>query len=318
MNENEHNNFTKEILAGLKDHPKHLPSKYFYDEKGDKLFQQIMSMPEYYLTRTELSILKKHKKDILLDFKGNKNGFDLIELGAGDGLKTKILLHELLEQNLNFTYKPIDISLNALSGLKKSLQSEMKNLAVETIHGDYFESLKNIDSSGGRNKLVLFLGSNIGNLKLHESAHFLELLSESLNKDDSVLIGFDLMKSKDIIGPAYNDEHGITAAFNMNLLNRINNTSGANFNLHNFIHKPIYNEQTGLAESYIVSKVKQSVYISSIDEHVLFEEGEEIHTEISQKYNHEMIMAMIAKTNLNLKHIYKDDKNYYANYLFTK
>jgi len=310
------NTFTREILEGLQADPKHLPSKYFYDEVGDRLFQQIMDLPEYYLTRTELKILEQNKTAIVSDFDPNHQGFDLVELGAGDGLKTKVLLHELLRQNVKFTYKPLDISLNALTGLKKNLQSEMKGLPVEIINGDYFSSLKKIKENP-RHKLILFLGSNIGNLSIPEGTGFLRQLAENLNAQDGLLVGFDLKKDPAVILPAYNDASGVTAAFNKNLLSRINTELNANFNLNNFIHYPVYNPHAGTAKSYLVSTSAQSVYLAKLGVTISFHAWESIHTEISQKYSHNMIEKMAKAAGLKVKEIYTDEKNYYANYLFT-
>ncbi len=310
------NTFAVDILEGLQDNPKHLSSKYFYDEVGDHLFQKIMDLPEYYLTRTELKILEQNKAAIIRDFDPHNSGFDLLELGAGDGMKTKVLLHELLREKVNFTYKPLDISLNALTGLKQALQNEMRTLSVEIIHGDYFSSLQNIKGST-KHKLILFLGSNIGNLTLPAATEFLKHLAENLNPQDGLLIGFDLKKDPAIILPAYNDASGVTAAFNKNLLSRINKEFGGNFNLNNFMHYPVYNPQTGVAKSYLVSTSAQSVYLEKLNVNISFYPWESIHTEISQKYNHKMIAKMAEGAGLKTKEIYSDENNYYANYLFT-
>ena len=311
------NTFAQEVLSGLTRNNKTLPSKYFYDEIGDHLFQKIMALPEYYLTRTELQILQENKSAILEDFNPNKRGFDLLELGAGDGLKTKILLKELLSKNINFTYRPLDISINALTSLQRDLQQEMPNLDVDSIHGDYFDSLKRLKENHTRQKLVMFLGSNIGNLTLPESQGFLQQLKENLNPNDGLLIGFDLKKDPAIILPAYNDKDGVTAAFNLNLLSRINKELDANFNLDNFKHCPCYDPETGLAKSYLVSTCKQSVYLKQLDQHIHFFAWESIHTEISLKYDHNTIIKLAHNAGLQLKEVYTDPKKYYANYLFT-
>jgi dimethylhistidine N-methyltransferase len=309
--------FANEIRNGLSQYPKTLPSKYFYDAIGDKLFQDIMAMPEYYLTRTELKILEQNKKNIIQDINPNESGFDLLELGAGDGMKTKVLLNELLSSHVNFTYKPLDISLNALTLLKNDLQSEMQNLPVEIIHGDYFDSLKKLKESNQRQKLILFLGSNIGNLTVEEATGFLSHLSESLNPGDGLLVGFDLKKDPSVILSAYNDATGITEAFNKNLLKRINNELGGNFNLDTFQHQPTYNPETGTTKSYLVSTQQQDVYVEKLDETFSFFPWESIHTEISQKFDHNTIEQMAKEANLGIKKMYTDSQKYYANYLLT-
>ena len=275
-----------------------------------------MGLPEYYLTRTELKILERNKAAIIRDFDPNHNGFDLLELGAGDGLKTKVLLKELLEENVNFTYKPLDISLNALTGLKENLQHEMQELPVEIIHGDYFDSLKKIKGSD-RHKLILFLGSNIGNLTVPQATEFLKQLADNLNVHDGLLIGFDLKKDPAVILPAYNDASGVTAAFNKNLLSRMNKELDANFNLSNFIHYPVYNPDSGTAKSYLVSTTAQSVYFAQLNVTIEFYAWESIHTEISQKYDNNMILKMAETAGLKTIETYTDENNYFANYLFT-
>jgi dimethylhistidine N-methyltransferase len=310
------NTFALEVLEGLKQSPKTLPSKYFYDSIGDKLFQKIMAMPEYYLTRTEKEILEKYKQQIIHDYSPNDEPFDLLELGAGDGLKTKVLLNELLQENITFTYKPLDISLNALTLLKEDLQAEMKDLPVDIINGDYFESLKKLKEDRSRKKLILFLGSNIGNLTIKEATDFLSQLQSNLNPGDGVLVGFDLKKDPRVILPAYNDEAGITAAFNKNLLSRINKELDADFDLDAFEHHPSYNPETGTAKSYLVSTKQQSVYLRKLEETISFYPWESIHTEISQKFDHNTIERMAERAQLNIKEVYLDSKQYYANYLF--
>ena len=311
------NRFAEDVLNGLHGTPKKLPSKYFYDATGDELFQQIMAMPEYYLTRAELEILEIHHQKIIADLGLNRSGLDLIELGAGDGMKTKVLLHTLLDTHTDFVYKPLDISLNALTSLKADLQNEMANLPVEIIHGDYFQSLKKLKENTSRQKLILFLGSNIGNLTINEASAFLSQLRENLNPGDGLLVGFDLKKKPEIILSAYNDRGGITEAFNKNLLTRINTELGANFNLDAFEHYPIYNPESGTAKSYLVSTQQQDVYFSELDETISFYPWESIHTEISQKFDHFTIKKIAERAQLNVKEVYTDEHNYYANYLFT-
>lgn len=309
--------FAKDIDHGLSQYPKMLPSKYFYDKIGDKLFQDIMAMPEYYLTRTELQILEVNKSNIIQDINPNESGFDLLELGAGDGMKTKVLLKALFVNNVNCTYKPLDISLNALTLLKGDLQREMQNLTVETIHGDYFDSLKKLKKDNQRQKLILFLGSNIGNFTLNGATVFLSRLRENLNPGDGLLVGFDLKKDPGVILSAYNDSNGITAAFNKNLLARINKELGGNFNLNTFQHQPTYNPETGTTTSYLVSTQQQDVYLQALKRTFSFYPWESIHTEISQKFDHKTIEQMASEAHLSVKKIYTDKMQYYANYLLT-
>ena len=233
--------FEEDVYTGLTDFPKHLSSKYFYDERGDKLFQDIMHMPEYYLTACEFEILNRHKEEIAHLFVGDSPNFDLIELGAGDGKKTKILLKELSERGVNFTYKPIDISQNVLDQLEISLREELPKVKVDTKQGTYFETLEKLHSDNSTKKVILFLGSNIGNLLHPQAIDFLIKVKELIRSDDLFFVGFDLKKHPQTIMDAYNDKTGITAAFNKNLLDRMNLELNANFDLDEFLHWEVYN-----------------------------------------------------------------------------
>jgi len=186
--------FEKEVYEGLTTFPKHLSSKYFYDEVGDKIFQEIMALPEYYLTRTEHEIFKVNKSDIVQSFDPYKKGFDLIELGAGDGKKTKVLLKELLDNGHDFTYMPIDISQNAVDGLLDNLGKQMPEINAEGQIGEYFEVLDRLNHMSNRKKVILILGSNIGNLLHPRAIQFLKKLDNVMHKEDFLFIGFDQKK----------------------------------------------------------------------------------------------------------------------------
>lgn len=310
--------FKKEVKQGLDSNPKTLPSKYFYNKIGDALFVEIMNLPEYYLTRSELDIFQNKTQDVINALQLNANAhFELIELGAGDGLKTKKLLSALDNQDFKFDYLPIDISSNALSLLKKDLSETLPNVSVKTQQGDYFEVLESLKNSN-KPKVILFLGSNIGNMNDAMAAQFIYNLGENLKPGDKLLLGVDLIKSKDIVLPAYNDNKGITAKFNLNLLHRINEELDANFNLENFKHQPEYNEEEGIAKSYIVSTKKQTVTIKAIGTSYSFEAGEKIHTEISRKYNDTLIEKIIANTDFSLDTKILDSKGYFADYILTR
>ncbi|MGB0950075.1 MAG: L-histidine N(alpha)-methyltransferase, partial [Marinirhabdus sp.] len=256
--------FKKDVFEGLTATPKYLYSQYIYDKKGDKLFQDIMAMPEYYLTNCELEIFVEHTPAIAGIFDESEKGFDLIELGAGDGKKTKILLKYLSENNFNFTYKPIDISQNAIDGLTETLKKELPNIKVFGETGEYFEVLERLKKINARKKVLLFLGSNIGNL-LHEKAiDFLSKLCGTLHGDDVIFMGFDQKKHPQTILDAYNDANGITEAFNKNLLHRINVEMGANFPVNKFMHWQVYDPETGTAKSYLMAKEAVQVQIPAI------------------------------------------------------
>lgn len=308
--------FETDCLEGLSSTPKHLSSKYFYDEMGSRIFQQIMDMPEYYLTDCELEIFKSHKQGILSAFSRNHNQFELIELGAGDGLKTKILLSHFNEKQLKFSYVPVDISSDSIHELTQNLNTEIPGLKVKGEIGDYFHCIKNIQLNGYGKKVLLFLGSNIGNLNEQQSLSFLIQLRKFMNPSDLIFIGFDLKKDPDLVLKAYSDPHGHTAAFNLNLLRRMNHELGANFKLSNFKHHETYDPLTGTAKSYLISLKKQMVHFSNSEVQVSFDQWEPISTEISQKYDAKMIEALAHQSGFEIVENFYDQRNYFTNSLW--
>ena len=310
--------FKKDIEAGLSKVLKTLPSKYFYDSIGDKLFVKIMNMPEYYLTRAEHDIFKNQTSNIIEKIKVEPNTFfEIIELGAGDGTKTKLLLKELIGLNFNFKYSPVDISENALKILKTSLKSEISSLDVSTKQGDYFDVLEGLKEQKAP-KIVLFLGSNIGNMQDETARIFLKRLSNSLNKNDKVVLGVDLIKSEKIVLPAYSDKDGITKSFNLNLLTRINKELDGDFKEENFNHLATYKEEEGIARSYLVSKLNQEITIKALNKSFSFTKGEKIHTETSRKYNNKILESLLKETDLEITDKLMDSKNLFSDYILTK
>lgn len=310
--------FEKEVFEGLTAYPKHLSSKYFYDEIGDKLFQDIMAMPEYYLTDCEFNILDANKSEISALFQADNVPFSLFELGAGDGKKTKILLNHLVENKTVFDYRPIDISQNALDQLEASLKAEIPNLEVNPIQGTYFETLRDINQANGRKKIILFLGSNIGNLLHEQAVDFLNNLRDSINEGDLVFMGFDQKKHPQTILDAYNDQTGITAAFNKNILRRINRELDGNFDLDKFIHWEVYDPETGTAKSFLVATAPVSVTIERLGLEIRLNQWETIHTEISQKYDDAVVEWLADKSGLSIVSQFTDARQHYKNYVFKK
>ncbi len=310
--------FEKEVCEGLTAFPKYLSSKYFYDEVGDGLFQQIMALPEYYLTRAEYEIFEKHKLAITQSFDANKEGFDLIELGAGDGKKTKVLLKELLNQDYDFVYKPIDISENAVDGLINNLNHEMPKVTVEGQIGEYFEVLDRLKHISDRKKVIMVLGSNIGNLLHPRAIQFLKKLCNAMNPGDLVFMGFDQKKHPQKVLDAYNDKSGVTAAFNKNILTRINKELNGNFDLNKFMHWETYDPENGTARSYLISTEKQTVDIDDLSLEVHFEVWESIHTEISQKYDDDIVKWLAEESGLEIVKSFSDSNNDYKDYLLKK
>lgn len=309
--------FKKEVIEGLsKITQKTLPSKYFYDKKGDGLFVKITRLPEYYLTRAEMEIFQEKTSEIMAALElDNGKKYSVVELGAGDGSKTVHLLKELIKRNYDFEYLPVDISSNALDGIKNFLSTELPTLVVKPSHNEYFKALENLKQDGTI-KIILFLGSNIGNLMDDQATEFIYQLGSSLYKGDKIILGVDLKKAKEIILPAYDDSQGITAEFNLNLLDRINKELGSDFIRANFIHAPVYDEEEGIAKSYIKSLVKQSVILENHEFN--FEKDELIHTEVSRKYDDQVVKQILSRTDITWEHKITDDNNLFADYILQR
>lgn len=308
--------FGKDVHRGLSQDDKHLSSRYFYDETGDKLFQQIMNMPEYYLTDCEYEIFTRQGAEILeaLDF---KSAFNLVELGAGDGYKTKVLLRYFMNHS-ELEYFPVDISANALKGLMASLREEFPSLRATPLNHEYFAALEELNQMRHSPKLILFLGSNIGNFTPALTREFLQKLYVAMAPGDQVLCGIDLKKDPEIILKAYNDPAGITRDFNLNILSRINRELGGNFEPDNFIHYPVYNPQSGECRSYLVSTVAQEVYLGATDQVYQFEAYEAIHTETSRKHSLTGIAAMAEECGFRVKENFIDSRNFFTDSLWVK
>jgi dimethylhistidine N-methyltransferase len=310
--------FKKDVEQGLGSFPKTLPSKYFYDKKGDELFVQIMNLPEYYLTRAEFEIFKEQSEELIQALEITpKQHFELIELGPGDGSKTKELLKVLNQGDYQFDYLPIDISQNALDQLEQNLSEELPGVSVRKKQGDYFTMLASLRESH-HPKVLFFLGSNIGNMTDRQAAEFIYKLGSNLLPDDKLFLGVDLIKSANIILPAYNDPAGLTKAFNLNLLSRINSELGGNFDVNRFSHQPEYTMENGVAISYLVSKVEQTVTLNGSSQIFKFSQGEKILTEISRKYDDEIINKIIRNTDFQITHKLTDRNGYFADYILKR
>ncbi len=307
-----------DTLKGLTSKSKFLLSKYFYDDKGSSIFQDIMQMPEYYLTDCEFEIFNTHKKQIASLFMQGDEVFDLIELGSGDGLKTKVLLQYLVENAADFNYIPIDISHKANMDLVKSLKKDLPLLNVNAKTGDYFQEIKKLNGSSRSRKIFLFLGSNIGNFSDVEMDVFFNKLSKLCQENDKLLVGFDLKKSPDVILQAYDDPHGHTKRFNLNHLLRLNRELGAAFIPENFEHLAEYDPQTGAAKSFLVSRVKQSVHIQALEQSISFEKGECIFMERSRKFDQNTIEKIANEHGFRVEYQFKDKRNYFVNSLWVK
>jgi L-histidine Nalpha-methyltransferase len=308
--------FGNDVIKGLNRSPKKLSSKYFYDGTGSRLFRQIMDLPEYYLTRTETEIFKTQCHGIINSFQPHQSKFNLIDLGAGDAAKTRILLRELLLQNHPFNYVPVDISEDALDHLQAELVSEMPAIRVHTLASEYFAALDWLTKHETTRKVVLFLGSNIGNFEPKAIRVFAQKLRRYLGPRDKVLMGFDLQKDPHIIRQAYDDAAGITAAFNFNLLHRINAEFNGNFNSNHFKHFAEYNPVTGDMKSYLCSTVDQKVYLADLNQEFSFHAWEPIHTETSHKFTLSEIEQLGHKAGFKINQVFTDAKHYFADVLF--
>jgi len=301
--------FYKDVIEGLQSTPKRLSSKYFYDAVGDKLFQDLMNCDEYYPTNCELEIFTQQTAEICQAMIADGDAFDLIELGAGDATKSTFLLKYLLEQKADFSYLPIDISNNVISYLNATLPVTLPGLQVTGLNGDYFDMLKKAASISTRRKVVLFLGSNVGNMPVSDAENFCKELRNHLSQGDMLLIGIDLKKNPKTVLAAYNDKEGITKRFNLNLLERMNRELNADFDVTKFEHYPMYDPETGACKSYLISLEDQQVKIRK--ETVSFCKDEYIYMEISQKYNVMQTNQMATGAGFKPLNIFFDTKKWF-------
>lgn len=303
---------------GLSSNPKYLLSKYFYDDRGSAIFQEIMNMPEYYLTGCEMEIFETKSgsiSDFMID--GSSN-FNLIEFGSGDGIKTRILLKSLLDRNAYFRFFPVDISPKANDELCRSLNNEFPSLEVIPRNGDYSELIRTGRNPDEIKKVILFLGSNIGNLNDQELRLFISDISEFCNKGDMVLIGFDLKKSPSVIMKAYNDPAGYTRKFNLNHLARLNSELYADFNLRNFEHHTEYNPLSGKVKSFLISTVEQNVTVRITGQTFTFARWEPVFMELSRKFELREIESMAVSNGFRVEAVFSDHRQYFADSLWIK
>ena len=281
------NYFLENVIQGLQSSPKYLESKYFYDKKGDELFQEIMRSPEYYPTRSEMEIFTERKGNLADAILASDEMIDYVGFGPGDAIKSTHLLRELNNRNRLEYFFPIDISENIIDFLKRVIPERIPGLKVHGLQGEYLNMLPETLSVSKNKRLIGFLGGNIGNFKFEEMPGFLKNLNDELNSGDLVLIGFDLKKNPYQVLAAYNDKEGVTARFNLNLLTRINRELGADFDVHSFQHYNSYDPDTGACKSFLFSLKDQGVHLG---EHIFqFHKNETIYMEISQKYSADQI-----------------------------
>ena len=288
----------EDAIAGLSLPQKALPPKYFYDDAGSELFERICRLPEYYLTRAELALTRLHLASIAR-FAGR--GCELIEYGSGESLKTRLLIRALRPT----TYLPVDISEAALRGAEARLKREFPWLRILPVNADFSRPL-DLPAARGR-RVVYFPGSTIGNL-VPEEAH--AFLSMSRGQAARMLVGVDLRKDANVLHAAYNDARGVTAAFNLNVLARLNRELGADFDLRGFAHYAFYNAPLGRIEMHLVSLKKQAVRIGR--HRFAFDAGESIHTENSYKYSVAQFRALAQRAGFRGSRLWTDRRELFA------
>ena len=306
--------FAEEISYSLSQNSKFISPKFFYDRKGSDLFESICSLPEYYPTKTEISILKKLKHELSSYLDENMN---LVELGSGASVKTRLILDIFTTLQDETEYFPIDIS-EILTESSEQLLKDYDTLHITGIIDTYeggLEFLKNYDN---KKNLIIFLGSSFGNFAPDDGKLFLDKIFSTMNSGDLFLIGLDLVKDKNILESAYDDSKGTTAKFNLNVLSRINDELDADFDLDNFSHYSIYNESDQRIEMNLKSLVQQSVIIAKSNLSLNFNKDELIHTEYSHKYNVSQIKKLLIDVGFTIKNIWLDDKKYFSLTLVSK
>jgi L-histidine N-alpha-methyltransferase len=287
--------FAEAVRAGLGQRPRSIPPRFFYDARGSELFERICRLPEYYVTRTELAILERHVREF-------PPTDTVIEFGCGYGAKTRLLFEAFFRARRKMTFVPVDISRKALEETGRHLADAHPGLTVRAIRTEFERAYEFIPSEPS---LVLFLGSNIGNLDRAESVRFLRSL-----RGHKVLVGFDMQKDPEVLHAAYNDAQGVTAEFNLNLLTRINRELGGNFDLAQWKHLSFYNAVAGRIEMHLVSTASQTVHV--LGEMHVFEAGERLHTEDSYKFSETQIRAIAAESEFRVEKWWTDEQGWFS------
>jgi len=307
--------FAESVDEGLSSDPKKLSFMFFYDEAGSHLFEQICVLDEYYLTRAETEILQIKSKSIAEMCSSDTL---LVELGSGSSNKTRLLISAFLKYHSGLHYIPIDISRSILEESTMSLLNDFPKLEITGLVAEYSEALEKLNIKGIRQpKLIIWLGSSVGNFTKIEAVEFLNGLRKNMAPKDKLLIGIDLKKDRNVLISAYDDKKGVTAQFNLNLLKRINTELGGNFDVNNFKHMATFNEEESRIEMHIVSKKDQTVKIEAINREIKFKTNETIHTENSYKYNYEQIENLALETGFILTKQWTDSHKHFSLNLFS-
>jgi L-histidine N-alpha-methyltransferase len=309
---NGHAEFARDVLEGLSAKPRRLFPKYLYDALGSQLFEAICHVDEYYLTRAERQILTGSADEIIAAVPECRT---LIELGSGSAEKTRKIIEALMRRQRDLLFIPVDISASALEESSRSLLQSYPGLRIQAYAADYFDGLAAIPPLDGGPALVLFLGSNIGNFEKADAITFLRAIRSVLRKEDALLLGADLKKDRATLEAAYNDSLGVTRAFIVNELARINRELGGDFDLWAFGLRSVYNEAAGRVEVYVESLRSQTVTIRGLDLVLSLEAGERIHMEQSYKYSLEELAAMASQSGFELTRTWLDDQSRFSSNL---
>jgi dimethylhistidine N-methyltransferase len=296
------------VVEGLSQCPKVLPPRFFYDDYGSLLFEQICQLPEYYPTRTETAILKTCAPDIAR----TTGACELVELGSGSSTKTRILLDAYDQQQLPLRYMPIDVSAGILEESAKELLHDYPNLKVFGLASTYQLALQRLMPSSLPARMIAIIGSTLGNLNPSECDRFLHQIATALERGDYFLLGIDLQKPKPILEAAYNDSQGVTAAFNLNMLRHLNRRFNGNFALEQFEHLAFYSEALDQIEMHLRSRIPQTVRLEALDLTVDFEAGETIHSEISRKFDLAQMQTVLASHGLTTMQTWTDDNQWFG------
>jgi len=298
----------QDVIYGLSQTPKCLPPKYFYDEYGSQLFEQICQLPEYYPTRTEDLILSQYADEIAR----MTGACELVELGSGSSTKTRRLLdaHQRLTHSLH--YIPIDVSGSILTQSAQQLLQEYPTLEIQGLVGTYEQALVELERTPAPSRMVSFLGSTLGNLNGQECDRFFDDILEALHRGEYFLLGVDLQKPKDILEAAYNDAQGVTAAFNLNMLEHLNQRFRGNFKRQNFEHWAFYNQELNQIEMHLRCLTPHTVKLETLNLQVEFISGETIKTEISRKFNLQRVQAELAEKGLKPVAAWTDPKDWFG------
>ena len=306
--------FLEHVKNGLSAPIKKLSSRYFYDDKGSKIYQKIMASEEYYLPELEMEIILNQSEDIAEEIAENNSRIEVIELGAGDGSKTAHILKAFDHHFDQLSFTALDISSSILEENRANILKAVPELKHQAKPGDYFKTFEELEPSS-HSRLVLFLGANIGNYGLKEAGEFFQFINKGMSEDDYFLVAFDMVKDPETILSAYNDKEGHTAAFNLNLLERINRELGGNFDLSQFKHHPFYNPLTGICSSQLISLKDQLVCLED-GSSFHFKAFEPIHTEISKKYFERDIEILAKESGMEIIESYTSANAGYSFVLF--